>query len=179
MKAADSVAFKRIYEHYSDKMFYVCLRYIRDDSDAKDVLQEGFIQAYQKIETLKEPSSFEGWLRRLMVNKCLEFLRSRSKKQEMLSEKDFAIEDETDVDLNEQDQELLREKLFSAIQDLPEGYRTVINLALVEEYSHREIAEMLDIKESTSRSQLVRARAQLKKILFTQQDSKIKQYYYG
>lgn len=160
-------------------MFYVCLRYIRDDSDAKDVLQEGFIQAYQKIETLKEPSSFEGWLRRLMVNKCLEFLRSRSKKQEMLSEKDFAIEDETDVDLNEQDQELLREKLFSAIQDLPEGYRTVINLALVEEYSHREIAEMLDIKESTSRSQLVRARAQLKKILFTQQDSKIKQYYYG
>jgi RNA polymerase sigma factor (sigma-70 family) len=160
-------------------MFYVCLRYIRDDSDAKDVLQEGFIQAYQKIETLKEPSSFEGWLRRLMVNKCLEFLRSRSKKQEMLSEKDFAIEDETDVDLNEQDQELLREKLFSAIQDLPEGYRTVINLALVEEYSHREIAEMLDIKESTSRSQLVRARAQLKKILLTQQDSKIKQYYYG
>jgi RNA polymerase sigma factor (sigma-70 family) len=160
-------------------MFYVCLRYIRDDSDAKDVLQEGFIQAYQKIETLKEPSSFEGWLRRLMVNKCLEFLRSRSKKQEMLSEKDFAIEDETDVDLNEQDQELLREKLFSAIQDLPEGYRTVINLALVEEYSHREIAEMLDIKESTSRSQLVRARAQLKKILFTQQDSKIKQYYHG
>lgn len=160
-------------------MFYVCLRYIRDDSDAKDVLQEGFIQAYQKIETLKEPSSFEGWLRRLMVNKCLEFLRSRSKKQEMLSEKDFAIEDETDVDLNEQDQELLREKLFSAIQDLPEGYRTVINLALVEEYSHREIAEMLDIKESTSRSQLVRARAQLKKILFTQQDSKIKQYYDG
>ncbi len=160
-------------------MFYVCLRYIRDDSDAKDVLQEGFIQAYQKLETLKEPSSFEGWLRRLMVNKCLEFLRSRSKKQEMLSEKDFAIEDETDVDLNEQDQELLREKLFSAIQDLPEGYRTVINLALVEEYSHREIAEMLDIKESTSRSQLVRARAQLKKILFTQQDSKIKQYYDG
>jgi RNA polymerase sigma factor (sigma-70 family) len=160
-------------------MFYVCLRYIRDDSDAKDVLQEGFIQAYQKIETVKEPSSFEGWLRRLIVNKCLEFLRLRSKKQEMFSERDFAIEDETDVDLNEEDQELLREKIFSAIQDLPEGYRTIINLALVEEYSHREIAEMLDIKESTSRSQLVRARAQLKKILFTQQDSKIKQYYHG
>jgi RNA polymerase sigma factor (sigma-70 family) len=160
-------------------MFYVCLRYIRDDSDAKDVLQEGFIQAYQKIETVKEPSSFEGWLRRLIVNKCLEFLRLRSKKQEMFSERDFAIEDETDVDLNEEDQELLREKIFSAIQDLPEGYRTIINLALVEEYSHREIAEMLGITESTSRSQLVRARAQLKKILLTQQDNKIKEYYYG
>ncbi len=162
-------------------MFYLCLRYIRDEADAKDVLQEGFIQAYQKIETLKEPSSFEGWLRRLMVNKCLEFLRSRSKKQEILSERDFAVavEVESNVNLNEDDLELLREKLLSAIQDLPEGYRTIINLALVEEYSHREIADMLGIKESTSRSQLVRARVQLKKILFTERYNKIKEYYYG
>ena len=160
-------------------MFYVCLRYIRDESDAADVLQDGFIQAYHKIETVKDPDLFEGWLRRLMVNKCLEFLRARSIKQEILSEKDFAIEDHTDVELDKEDPEVLRAILFSTIQKLPEGYRTIVNLALVEEYSHKEIAEMLGITESTSRSQLVRARAQLKKMLFTQQNNKIKEYYYG
>ena len=179
IKAANSAAFKYIYQHYSDKMFYVCLRYIRDESDAADVLQDAFIQVYHKIETVKDPASFEGWLRRLIVNKCLDFLRAKGKKQEILSEKDVAIEGHTDVELDQGDPEVLRNILFSAIQKLPKGYRIIVNFALVEEYSHKEIADMLGIKESTSRSQLVRARAQLKKILLTQQDHKINESYYG
>jgi RNA polymerase sigma factor (sigma-70 family) len=159
-------------------MYYVCLRYIRDESDAADVLQESFIQAYHKIEMVKEPSSFEGWLRRMVVNKCLEFLRTKSSERKFLEERAHVLDEIEDVVIDQADTEELRNTLFKAIQELPEGYRTIINLAIIEGCKHGEIAEMLKITESTSRSQLVRARAQLKKILLRVGNNRIKEYYY-
>lgn len=159
-------------------MYYVCLRYLKQKSDACDILQESFIQVYKKIRTFKGVGNFEGWLRRIVINKCLEHLRTRKSYVE-LEYLDSNLEVEaTDADIELEENENLKEVLFQAISQLSDGYRTIINLIIVEGYSHKEAAQMVGISESTSRSQLVRARAQLKKILKNGKSSdKINNYY--
>lgn len=134
---------------------------MKTEADAQDVLQETFITAYRKVDTFSGQGSFEGWMRRITVNSCLAKLR--------LDKKQFTGGDfekaEATVAAEEDDylqQEETEANLLRALGKLPDGYRTIINLAILEDYSHREIGELLNISESTSRSQLTRAKAALK-----------------
>lgn len=150
-----------LYNTYSKKMYGVCLRYAPNEEAARDLLQDGFIKVYQNLESFKGQGSFEGWVRRIMVNNALEGLRKLSAKAQH-------------VDVNEM-HEVLHENinfgkydmnyLLSKIQELAPGYRAVFNLYIIEGYQHNEIAEMLDISENTSKSQLSRARKLLQESL--------------
>ncbi|AEA43789.1 RNA polymerase sigma factor [Fluviicola taffensis] len=157
----DPEAFNAIYKMLSPKLYYVCLRYLKNDADAQDALQETFVTAYRKIDSFLGQGSFEGWIRRIAVNTCLSKLRIDKKQFE---QEDYNL-DKAQI-LSEEEEYLQKEeteaKLLRALKELPDGYRTIINLAILEDYSHREIGELLNITESTSRSQLSRAKAALK-----------------
>lgn len=157
----DPEAFNAIYKAFSPKLYYVCLRYLKNDADAQDVLQETFVTAYRKIDSFNGQGSFEGWLRRIAVNNCLSKLRIDKKQFEsenyVLDKEEIPSEEDDYLQKEETETNLLR-----ALKELPDGYRTIINLAILEDYSHREIGELLNIAESTSRSQLARAKAALK-----------------
>ena len=143
-----------LYETYSPKKYFVCLRYARHASEAQDMLQDGFIKVFDNIGSFKFNGSFEGWIRRIIVNTALNYCRKSSFKHEKLG-----IEDYQDKIVQSKAVSNLGEKeLLALIQKLPDGYRVVFNLYVIEGFSHREIGEMLDITESTSRSQLAKSR---------------------
>ncbi|MBL4649865.1 MAG: RNA polymerase sigma factor [Aureispira sp.] len=175
----DSAAFKVIYQHYADKLYYVCLRYLKNRPDACDALQEGFIQAYKKISSFSGKGSFEGWLKRIIVNKCLEFLRKRKVYEELDNSSivENYYEEPFELEYYKED-ENLKKVLLNAVNQLSDGYRTIVNLVIIEGYSHKEVSEFVGISVSTSRSQLVRARAQLKKYLTADQPVQIIKDYY-
>ncbi len=143
-------------------MYGVCCRYVRDRETAQDLLHDGFITIFTKIGEFRGEGSFEGWCRRIFVNVALGYLRKRNP----LSD---AREVEQVAGLNDGEAsplEAMSEKeVLESIGELPEGYRTILNLYAVEGYSHREIAEALMISENTSRSQYSRARVRLAEIL--------------
>jgi RNA polymerase sigma factor (sigma-70 family) len=146
-----------LYERFAGKMYAVCLRYARNSADAADMLQEGFVKVFTKLEQYGFQGSFEGWVRRVMVNTALRtyqrqrFDLERSGYDEL---PDRAIDPDALALMSET--ELLR-----LIDQLPEGYRVVFNLVAIEGYSHAEAADLLGIQESTSRSQLTKARRHL------------------
>lgn len=159
---------KMLYEKYARKMYSICLRYTSDGDSAKDLLQDGFIKVFANIGSFQEKGSFEGWLKRIFINLALENLR-KSKSIIQSSEDIQDIPDIVDADTEDDQAYKISEKeLLKMIQDLPRGYSTVFNLYAIEDYSHKEIAEMLQISEGTSRSQYVRARQILQE--------KVKQY---
>jgi len=148
---------KKLFEIYSAKMYAICLRYSSDRDQAKDLLQEGFIRTFAKLEQFRFEGSFEGWMKRIFVTTALEFYRKESKSPEETGLENYENlgEKENTLDkLNLQD-------LLETISTLPAGYRTVFNLYVIEGYSHQEIADELGISESTSKSQLRKARLQL------------------
>lgn len=157
----DPGAFHAIYKILSPKLYYVCLRYLKNDADAQDALQETFVTAYRKIDSFNGLGSFEGWVRRIAVNQCLSKLRIDKKQLESELADDRQIEPVSE-DEDYMQKEETEARLLKALKALPDGYRTILNLAVLEDYSHREIAELLNITESTSRSQLMRAKAALK-----------------
>ena len=145
---------QHLYETYSPKMYYVCLRYARHASEAQDMLQDGFIKVFDNIGSFKSNGSFEGWIRRIVVNTALNYCRKPSFKQEQIG-----IEDYQDTVVKSKAVSNLGEKeLLALIQKLPDGYRMVFNLYVIEGYSHKEIGEVLNVTESTSRSQLAKSR---------------------
>lgn len=145
---------QHLYETYSPKMYYVCLRYARHASEAQDMLQDGFIKVFDNIGSFKSNGSFEGWIRRIVVNTALNYCRKSSFKQEQIG-----IEDYQDTVVKSKAVSNLGEKeLLALIQKLPDGYRMVFNLYVIEGYSHKEIGEVLNVTESTSRSQLAKSR---------------------
>ena len=138
-------------------MLGICFRYVHDDFEAEEIMIEGFVRVFDKIESFKLEGSFEGWIRRIMVNESLMYLRSNKKYQFEISYDQILYEPEPEqfrTDLETQD-------LLKLIEKLPLGYRTVFNLYAIEGYSHAEIAKQLGITESTSKSQLSRARVVL------------------
>jgi RNA polymerase sigma-70 factor (ECF subfamily) len=155
----DRSAQEALYARYARRMFAVCLRYARHRPEAEDLLQEGFIRVFDKLEAFRMEGSLEGWIRRIMVHTCINHLRRPSVRNEVLGA-DIALVGATKpVALgNLGQQELLR-----LVQLLPDGYRAVFNLYAVEGYDHAEIAAMLGINEGTSRSQLAKARRQLQR----------------
>lgn len=159
-RKGDRRAQKALYEAYSRKMMGVCLRYIGDRETAQDVLQDGFLKVFTHIETYTGTGSFEGWLRKIFVNSALEQLR----KQDVLRE---STDLDSTAELTQTDSSPLADisaaELMRLIQSLPDGFRTVFNLFAIEGYSHKEIAEQLQITESTSRSQYTRAKQLLQR----------------
>jgi RNA polymerase sigma-70 factor (ECF subfamily) len=154
-KRGDRKAQKELYEMYSRKMMGVCLRYIGDRETARDLLQDGFIKVFTSIESYSGNGSFEGWIHKIFVNCALEYLR----KSDVLRE---AVGFDLSIDQIGFDDLIISEisasELLKLVQDLPNSLRAVFNLFAIEGYSHKEVAKMMDISESTSRSQYVRAK---------------------
>ncbi len=160
-RKGDRKAQRELYEKYAGLMFSVCRRYISEEEAAEDVLVCGFMKVFSKIDQFKSEGSFEGWIRRIMVNESLTYIR-KNKSLYMQVEIENA---EREPDYNQLQDHLEVEDLMKMIDRLPTGYKTVFNLYAIEGFSHKEIAEQLDISENTSKSQLSRARAHLQKLL--------------
>ncbi|HYG17228.1 MAG TPA: sigma-70 family RNA polymerase sigma factor [Bacteroidia bacterium] len=150
-----------LYNQYAKKMYGVCLRYAQDKEAARDILQEGFIKVFQNLQAFKGQGSFEGWVRRIMVNHALEGLRKLSNRVQHVDVEDVHEALHETVNYSRYDMNYLLDK----IQQLAPGYRAVFNLYIIEGYQHNEIAEMLGISENTSKSQLSRARKLLQESL--------------
>lgn len=161
LRKQDPKAQRQVYEKYSSRMLGLCFRYVSNEMIAEDVMIEGFLRVFGKIDQFSEEGSFEGWIRRIMVNEALGHLR----KQKRILEDAFSEEIVNIPDYALADQNLNAEELLDLIGALPAGYRTVFHLYAIEGYAHNEIAELLGITESTSKSQLHRARAQLQKMV--------------
>lgn len=160
-KRNDPHAQRFLYEHYSSKMYALCCRYVRDKMEAEDVLVTAFTKIFERIEQFKGEGSFEGWIRRIVVNESLTFLR---RNKSMYLETDIEAADR-EPDYGSLQNELEAEDLRKLIAELPTGYRIVFNLYAIDGFSHQEIASQLGITESTSKSQLSRARVFLQKKL--------------
>lgn len=153
---------KELYLRYSTKMLAVCYRYAHNREDAEDMLQEGLIKVFQQIHTFENRGALEGWIRRIVVHTCINILKKNKKFNESVD-----IIHATTVQVKEDSipSIIQAKQVVECIRLLPIGYRTVLNLYAIEGFSHREIGEMLDIEESTSRSQYTRAKAMLEEIL--------------
>lgn len=151
-----------LYRRYSAKLYGVCLRYASNREEAEDFLQEGFIKIYNNLYKYQPTGSFSAWMYRLMVNVALEKIRQNQKRKNQLSLDDLIYDPEDSDDIFSG---FGARTIIEMVQKLPEGYRIVFNLYVVEGYSHKEIGEMLEITESTSKSQLSRAKATLRKLL--------------
>ncbi len=149
-------------EHYS-KMMGVCLRYSNNKEDAQDILHEGFIKVFKNIAKYQPGTSLSAWIRRIMVNTSIDFYRKNVRRRTEDIEQAYSISS-SDADAISQ---VTEKEILVAVQQLSPAYRAVFNLYIIEGYSHKEIAEKLDITESTSRSNLVKARMKLKEILIT------------
>jgi RNA polymerase sigma factor, sigma-70 family len=155
-KKKDTWARKRLYELFAPAMQGVCVRYVNDKETARDILQEGFIKVYTKINSYSGLGSFEGWMRRVFVTTALEYLRNTKNIRHQMDIEDYReVTDNFQVSVLDQ---ISADEIVQCIQELPTGFRTVFNLYAVEGYSHAEIAEMLNVKEASSRSQYARAR---------------------
>ncbi|HEY9169574.1 MAG TPA: sigma-70 family RNA polymerase sigma factor [Lutibacter sp.] len=152
----DRKAQKEIYQLFAGKLFSICLKYSKNKQEAQDNFQDGFIVIFDKIGQFNFKGSFEGWLKRVMVNTVL--LKYRKKNVLNIVTED--IPDEVIVDVD--DDEISLDFLLNLINELPDRYRLVFNLYALDGYSHKEISEMMQIAEGTSKSNLARARAILK-----------------
>ncbi len=161
----DRAAYNHLFDKYAPEMLLICIRYMADEQEAKDVLQNGFIKVFNSIKKFKFQGSFEGWLKRIMINEALSALRQKKRliTQNSTIYENIDVPDETVDELIDYD--FTQEELLQSLKALPESFKVVFNLYCFEKYSHGEIAEKLSIKVSTSRSRLRRARQILKREL--------------
>lgn len=141
-------------------MYGICLSYARDRAEAQDILQDGFVKVFKKIHTFKVEGSLEGWVRKIIVNTSLDYMRSKAKRYEFIDE-NKEVEEQEEIDSTLLDK-VNTDALLDRVARLPDGARMVFNLYAVEGYSHKEIAEKLNITAGTSKSQYKRARNLLK-----------------
>ena len=158
----DSLCQRELYNHFSPRMLSVCYRFSQSREDAEDMLQEGFIKVFTQLQTFEGKGAFEGWIRRIIVHTCINFLKKHKKFNESIGleyAEDLSAKEESIASV------MQGRQVIECLRQLPMGYRTVLNLYAIEGYSHKEIGEMLEIGESTSRSQYTRAKAMLEKML--------------
>lgn len=164
-KANDRNAQMQLYRQYCDGMYCVAMRFLKNADDAEDVLQEAFIKAFQKIHQFKGEVTFGAWLKRIVVNKCIDFLKSKKEQTIALDETymrpvdtddDWTVEEHIDI-----------EEVKEAIGQLQGKYRYVVMMYLVEGFDHKEISEVLNITETACRTRLLRGKGQLKELLKT------------
>jgi RNA polymerase sigma factor (sigma-70 family) len=161
-KKQDRISQKYLFDKYSDGMLMVCMRYVKQLQDAEEIMLNGFFNFYKSIDRFmyNGDRSIAAWLKKIMVNECLMFLRKKGALK-ITEEKEgmaVSVEDGTMGQMN-------ANEMFKLIMTLPDGYRTVFNLFVVEGYGHKEIADVLGITEGTSKSQLAKARTMLQKML--------------
>ena len=165
LKKKNQKGLKDLYDCYGDLFFGIALRYLPEVQQAEDAVQETFIKIYHNINSYQEKGSFEGWMKRILVNNCLNLVK-KNKSGGIFVE--LSESGQPKNELSYQDnilEKLTNEEIIRAIQELPTGFRMVLNLYVFEGYSHKEIGEELGISESASRSQLTKARMKLKNML--------------
>ncbi len=161
----DVAAQYKLYALYSKAMFNICYRMVNQQEEAEDILQEAFTYAFRKLGSFRFESSFGAWLKRIVVNTCINHLKKR-RVELVYTDTSYDVMPEDDhVDYGEVQMEV--QKVRKAVEQLPDGYRVIFSLYLLEGYDHREIAGILDISESTSKSQYLRAKKKIKEILDT------------
>ncbi|MCF8234680.1 MAG: sigma-70 family RNA polymerase sigma factor [Bacteroidales bacterium] len=158
----DKKAQEELYTRFAPKMFGVCLRFARSSMEAEDIMQEGFIKVFTHLKDYRNEGSFEGWIRRTIVNTAINFYRKNLKLNQEMDIADIEVPNSQEVSAIEK---LSAEELLDCINELPDGYRVIFNLNVTEGYTHKEIGKLLDISENTSKSQLSRARQTLQKKL--------------
>ncbi|TAF32640.1 MAG: sigma-70 family RNA polymerase sigma factor [Cytophagales bacterium] len=161
--ANDRKAQYQIYKLYASAMYNVCMRMVKDEEEAKDVLQDAFVDAFTKLNSFRQDASFGSWLKRVVINRCLNHLNKNKMILEELSDNqiDSLAEEEEDLSFVQEE----AQRIMRAIKFLPEGCRLVLNLYLFEGYDHQEIGEILNVTESTSKAQYSKARKKLREIL--------------
>jgi len=165
-RTGDRLAQREIYRLYYKAMYNTCYRMISNQVEAEDIMQESFLAAFLKINSYKGEMSFGSWLKKIVINKSIDMLRARKVRFEELNEKSIVYEAEDEPDLSFAENDTLKvAQIREAIKKLPEGFRIVLTLSLFEGFDHEEIATILKISESTSRSQLARAKKKLIEIL--------------
>ena len=152
-----------LYERYAQAMYQICLRMLNAPEEAEDLLQEAFVDVFSHLQSYRFESTLGAWIKRIVVNRCINKLKSRKLQLVELSNHEPVIPQGHDTDFEEQDLKIHRIK--SAMKVLPDGYRSVLSLYLFEGYDHQEIGEILGISEETSKSQYSRARVRLKELL--------------
>lgn len=163
-KANEEWALKKLYEDHYGVMLPVCLRYASCEDDALDILHEGFIKVFRYIAKYKPGTSLGSWIRRIMINTSIDYYRKEKRRRTDNLDTAYSVSSKSvDAVSNMSAQEIIK-----ALQSLSPAYRSVFNLYVIEGYSHKEIATMLTITESTSRSNLVKARTKLKNLLAAQ-----------
>lgn len=160
-KKQNAKAQRVVYDKYASYMLGLCRRYVRGELEAEDVMIRGFMKVFSKIDLFEGKGSFEGWMKRIMINESLGYIR---KNKAMYLETDIEAADK-EPDLDKLSSALEAKDLLKMINELPSGYRTIFNLYAIEGYSHKEIGELLGINENTSKSQLSRARMHLQRKL--------------
>ncbi len=172
LKKEDRNSQRTLYEYCSAKMYGVCLRYVNNPEIAKDILHDGFLKVFTSIKSYRNEGSFDGWIRKIVVNTALEYIRQRKDYLEVdieLAKSNAAKVVNNEYDLN---------FFLGIIAELPPQYRTVFNLYAIDDYSHSEIAKMLDITESTSKSNYSRAKAIIREKLEKVTDFKYEEFFH-
>lgn len=159
----DRKAFDTIYAAFSAAMFGVCLRYTRCQDDAQDVLQEAFIRVYKNCGQYSLDKPLAAWIKTITINCALTYIKQNYKF--VLQEEETYFDEQHEMTLDTEDQELIRKKLLLVLNRLPDGYRTIFNLFVIENLTHKEIAEHLGISENTSKSQFFKAKNMIRQLL--------------
>ncbi|HMI79026.1 MAG TPA: sigma-70 family RNA polymerase sigma factor [Ferruginibacter sp.] len=175
----NAAAQEALYSRFSPRMLGVCYRFAKNREDAEDMLQDGFIKVFTQIHQYRNEGALEGWIRRIVVHTCINILKKNKKfsdSVDIIHANSIHVKEEIIPSI------MQAKQVVECIRTLPLGYRTVLNLYAIEGYSHKEIANMLDIEESTSRSQYTRAKAMLEEILIRKkiiQKQKKRTTFYG
>ena len=156
-----------LYQLYSKAMYNICLRMVKNEMDAEDLLQNSFIDVFTKLDSFRFQSSIGAWIKRIVVNNCINFLKKKRLFFEEIDERTGNIE-ENDEDIS-QDQHLTVGAIKRAVFKLPDGYRVVFSLYLMEGYDHQEIADILNISVATSKSQFSRAKKKIRELMLSEQ----------
>lgn len=160
--SGDRQAQESLYKYYAPKLKGICMRYARSLFEGEDIFQEAFIKVFNNLSSFNYKGSFDGWVRRIVINCAIDHY-----KKNLVFKNQFPYEDvnESEIDFVEIADQLSVEELYEIINKLPEGYKLVFNLFAIDGYSHKEIAELLNISEGTSKSQLAKARRHIKDLL--------------
>jgi len=153
----------KLYDLYADAMYVITCRYISNREDAKDVMQEAFLKAFTRLSQYKGEVAFGAWLKRIVINQCIDTLKKRSLVYEEMNDQTLAIVDDDaswDITIS-----VTKQEIIQAIEALPNKYRYVVQLYLIEGYDHQEISDILEIPVRTSRTQLMRGKTKLKKLI--------------
>jgi RNA polymerase sigma-70 factor (ECF subfamily) len=161
-KRNDSRAQMKLYDLYSKAMFNTAYNFTKDDMAAQDMMQEAFIKAFDKINTYSGEASFGSWLKRIVINQCLDFIKKKNLETVEIKEDVISIEENDDWNI---DQETSIQAIYSCIEMLPQKCKNVVKLYLLEGYDHEEVAQILEISEVASRSQLSRGKNRLRELL--------------